>query len=181
MADTVTQLEANKAQTGLLSELIPNSHITIRYTEIGEGWEGEGSRIPGFQEGGSLEKIKNLDQYFSNTNRKHAEPMRAVWVSCLGSGPVLLSLCQASGCYHWLLDWAIPWGVRRQDLSVLLRVMSTQKIITCNRTFLKHVDCRGNLFNFFSVLSLWSLPVANLLSFLDNTTTQWCVIWEWKK
>lgn len=35
MADTLTQLEANKAQTGLLSELISRSHITIRYTEMG--------------------------------------------------------------------------------------------------------------------------------------------------
>lgn len=35
MVDTLTQLEANKAQTGLLSELIPSSHITIRYTEAG--------------------------------------------------------------------------------------------------------------------------------------------------
>lgn len=51
MADTLTQLEANKAQPGLLSELIPSSHITIRYSETGEGWEEEGSRIPGFQEG----------------------------------------------------------------------------------------------------------------------------------
>lgn len=42
MADTFTQLETNRAQICLLSELIPSSHISIRYTEA---WRKDQERV----------------------------------------------------------------------------------------------------------------------------------------